>query len=139
MIVLDTNVLSELMRTEAVPPVRKWLAQVEPDDLYTTSVCEAEILMGLAIMPSGRKKSAMEVAAYRMFAEDFGDRILPFDSEAARSYAEIVAVRRRRGSPVQALDAMIASIARVHDAAVATRNLKHFEGCGLVLHDPWAG
>ena len=137
MIVLDTNVLSELMQAATVPPVRRWLMGIDPKSLFTTSICEAEILVGIAVLPAGRRRSAIEVAAYRMFTEDLDGRVLLFDSEAARNYAEIVAFRRRQGAPIQPMDGMIAAIARANDASVATRNIKDFEGCGIVLHDPW--
>ena len=100
-------------------------------------ISQAEILSGIAMMPLGRKRSRLHVAAHQMLDEDFRNRILPFDGAAVPHYADIVANRRRSGRAASALDAMIAAIARLHRADVATRNTPHFEGCGIVVHDPW--
>jgi hypothetical protein len=137
-IVLDTNVLSELMRSEPNPAVFAWTAVQSRSLLYTTSVNVAEILYGIAALPPGRRRSTLAGLAEAMFAEDLAARILPFDDEAARRYAEIVVSRRRQGRPIEAFDAQIAAIAAVARADLATRDVGGFADCGLKLIDPWA-
>ncbi|HXC26889.1 MAG TPA: type II toxin-antitoxin system VapC family toxin [Stellaceae bacterium] len=137
MIVLDTNVLSELMRSAPHPSVFAWTAGQRRSDLYTTSVNVAEILYGIAAMPLGRRRSGLTTLAEAMFMEDFVGRILPFDDVAAAQYAEIVTSRRRQGRPIEAFDAQIAAIALVAKADLATRDMSGFAGCGLSLIDPW--
>lgn len=137
MFVLDTNVLSALMRPEPIPAVADWIASRPLDLLFTSSVCQSEILAGLAVMPDGRRRRDLEAAAWAMFADDFSGRILPFDSECAVLYAELFATRRRMGRPATTVDLMVASIARTHGASVVTRDAGGFEGCGLTVIDPW--
>jgi predicted nucleic acid-binding protein len=105
--------------------------------LFTAAICEAEVLFGLALLPAGRRRSALEEAARRMFAEDFAGRVLPFDRAAAEAFAAIGAARRRLGRPIAALDAQIAAIARAHGAVLATRNVADFAECGIDVVDPW--
>jgi predicted nucleic acid-binding protein len=136
-IVLDTNVLSELMRSAPDPSVVGWIGKQAGSQLYTTSITMAEMLRGIAIMPAGRRRADLAKAADAMFNEDFADRILVFDAAAAVRYAEVAAIRRRAGRPIATLDAQIAATALVAGAAVATRNVKDFEGCGLTLVNPW--
>lgn len=138
MIILDTNVLSELMRTETSPSIRQWMGRFDFDDFYTTAVNEAEIMAGIAVLPPGRRRHGMDGVAHRMFVEQFAGRILPFESEAVTHYAEIVSMRRRKGRRIKPLDAMIVAIARANGASVATRNVRHFEGCGVDLQNPWS-
>jgi toxin FitB len=137
MIVLDTNVLSELMKPKPATKVVDWIAGQAAASIYTTSITQAEILHGLMLLPRGRRRSALEAAATSMFAEDFGDRILGFGSDAAPSYAQIASDRRRAGRPISHFDAQIAAIARLMGAAIATRNTADFEGCGVTVVDPW--
>jgi toxin FitB len=137
-IVLDTNVLSELMRSEPHPAVFAWTAAYPRSFLYTTSVNVAEILYGIAALPPGRRRSTLADLAGAMFAEDFAGRILPFDDEAAVHYADIVVSRRQQGRPIEAFDAQIAAIAAVARADLATRDIGGFTDCGLNLIDPWA-
>ncbi len=137
MIVLDTNVISELMRAEPHPAVLAWIAAHPSATLYTTSVNKAEILYGIAAMPEGRRRMALVAAAVNMFTEDFAERVLPFDDIAADRYAEIVARRRRAGKPIEAFDALIAATALAAGADIATRDIGGFEGLGLNLLDPW--
>lgn len=137
MIVLDTNVLSELMRATPAPMVVDWIGAQPAASLYTTSITQAEILHGLMLLPPGRRRSALEAAATSMFAEDFGGRILGFGTDAAPPYARIASDRRRAGRPISQFDAQIAAIARSTGAAIATRNLADFDGCGVTLVDPW--
>ena len=137
MIVLDTNLLSELMKPAPAESVMRWVAAQPATSLYTTSITQAEILHGVMLLPSGRRRNAIEIAAEAMFKEDFGGRILPFASDAARPYARIAAERRRAGRPISQFDAQIAAIAHSTGAAIATRNVTDFEGCGVTVIDPW--
>jgi predicted nucleic acid-binding protein len=136
-IVLDTNVLSELMRSQPAAPVFAWVSAQPRATLYTTSVSKAEVLFGIAVLPEGRRRLALAAAAEAMFADDFEGRVLPFDEAAAVHYAEIVAARRREGRPIEAFDAQIAATARVAGAGIATRDTGDFAGCGLTLVNPW--
>ena len=137
MIVLDTNVLSELMKAEPAENVVAWVGEQPASSLFVTAINQAEILYGIALLPDGRRRSAFAAAATAMFEEDFGARILAFGSDAAEAYADIAAVRRRQGRPISQFDAQIAAIARSTGAALATRNVADFEGCDVTLVDPW--
>lgn len=137
MIVLDTNVLSELMRAAPAANVKKWVAAQPATSLFITAITQAEILYGISLLPKGRRRTAIEAAAKAMFEEDFDARILPFGGDAAVAYAEITTVRRRMGRPISNFDAQIAAIARSTGAAVATRNTADFDDCGVELIDPW--
>lgn len=137
MIVLDTNVLSELMRPSPHPRVVRWVAAQPVRSLFTTAITEAEILLGVALLPTGKRRSALKEAVVAMFAEDLRGRILPFESAAAAEFASILSSRRRGGRPMSHADAQIAAIARSHGARVATRNISDFEGCELSLCNPW--
>lgn len=139
MFILDTNVLSEGTRPQPSAQVGKWLAAQPRAQLFTTTICEAELLRGLALLPAGRRRSALEDATHRMFAEILAGRVLPFDRAAASAYAMLGAQRRLKGRPIPTLDAQIAAIARVHGAAVATRNVADFMDCGIDVVDPWQG
>lgn len=137
MIILDTNVLSELMRPSPSPSVVRWTGAQAAAGLYTTSITQAEILHGILLLPAGRKRAAIEAAAESMFTEDFRDRILPFSGQAAREYARVCAERRRLGRPIAAFDAQIAAIARATGFSIATRNVDDYTGCGIAVIDPW--
>lgn len=137
MIVLDTNVLSELMRPEPDANVSAWDAQRPATSLFTTTLTQAEMLYGLRLLPAASRRSRLEAVVSEMFATDFAGRVLPFDQAAAHAYAEIAAARRRAGRPIAQFDAQIAAIARSRDAGVATRNVADFEGCGIDVIDPW--
>lgn len=137
MIVLDTNVLSELLRLAPAPQVEAWLAAQDGSSVYFTAVGEAELRHGMAILPAGRRRDVLVQAIEGMLDEDFRDRILPFDREAARAYAAIAAERRAAGRPISQFDCQIAAIASAHGASVATRNTSDYEGCGIALIDPW--
>jgi predicted nucleic acid-binding protein len=137
MIILDTNVLSEGARPTPASQVLDWLAAQPRSLLFTTTICEAVLLHGLALLPAGRRRRFLEEATQRMFAEDFEGRILPFDRTAAAYYATIRADRQRIGRPIDVLDAEIAAIARANGAAVATRNVVDFTDCGIDVFDPW--
>jgi hypothetical protein len=138
MIVLDTNVLSELMRSAPSDAVLAWVARQPATLLFTTTITQAEVLFGIALLAEGRRRSGLEQAARQMFKEDFADRVLPFDAAAAGSFAELAASRRRRGKPISTLDAQIAAIVVSRGAVLASRNVSDFLGCGLTIANPWA-
>ena len=137
MIVLDTNIVSELMKPAPADTVVRWVAAQPAVSLYTTSITQAEILGGILLPPAGKRRAALEAAAEAMFAQDFDGRVLPFGSEAARACAQIAAQRRRAGRPISQFDAQIAAIARSARGAVATRNVHNFEDCGVDVMNPW--
>jgi predicted nucleic acid-binding protein len=137
-IVLDTNVISELMRPKPHPGVLAWVMAQSRAQLCTTHINQAEILYGIAALPAGRRRNALAAAAEAMFAEDFAGRILSFGAAAATRYPEIVLARRRAGSPIEGFDALIAATALAAGAYVATRDVRGFTGCGLTLIDPWS-
>ncbi len=137
MIVLDTNVISELMRGTPEPAVLRWANSHPAPSLFITSITQAEILHGIWLLPKGKRRDALLATADEMFQHDFAGRILPFGSDAAAVYATIAVARRRAGEPIAAFDAQIAAIVRVHDADLATRNVDDFEGCGIDIIDPW--
>ncbi len=137
MIILDTNVVSELMRPVPAAAIPKSLSKYSADELYTTSITLAEILYGIEILPAGKRKSELLAAAERLFQFVLEGRLLPFDEPAAREFSHIAAYRRKQGRPAAELDAQIAAIASVRGAALATRNTTDFEGCGIRLVNPW--
>lgn len=137
MLMLDTNMLSEIMRPEPDRKIADWIVRQPSDELFTAAVCQAEVFSGLAIMPNGRRRADLEEAARAMFADDFEGRILPFDTEAASGYAEVFAARRKIGRPSGTVDLMLAAIARVRGASVVTRNVADFEGVGVAIVNPW--
>ncbi|MDQ6640028.1 MAG: type II toxin-antitoxin system VapC family toxin [Pseudomonadota bacterium] len=134
---LDTNVLSELLRAAPHPAVAAWVAAQPTEGLCVSSVTQAEMLLGARLLPAGKRRRALERALAAMFEEDFVERILPFDSAAVPAYVGIVATRRAAGRPISQFDAQIAAIARHHRNVLATRNTGDFEGCGIALVDPW--
>jgi len=136
-IVLDTNVLSEALNPSPSGIVLGWLAAQETSGVFTTTITQAEVLYGVEVLPSSKRRMRLLAAVERMFAEEFEGRILPFDEDAARAFAGIVASRYRAGRPISQFDAMIAAIARCHGAAVATRNTADFERCGIQIINPW--
>ena len=137
MIVLDTNVVSELMRPAPSPAVEAWVSRRAAAMLFFSAVGEAELRYGVAIMPAGRRRGAVEAAIEAMLREDFAGRVLPFDSAAARAYAAIAATRRADGRPAALADAQMAAIARSRGMALATRNTGDFTDMGVDLLDPW--
>jgi predicted nucleic acid-binding protein len=137
MFVLDTNVLSTVIAAQPVPRVAGWMLAQPSKLLFTASVCQAEILAGIAVMPHGCRRETLEIAARAMFEDDFPDRVLAFDREAAIAYGDLFAARRRVGVPGSTADLMIASIARAKAATVVTRDVGDFEHCGLTVIDPW--
>ena len=138
MIILDTNVLSEAMRPLPTAEVLRWLAAHPASRLFTTTITQAEILYGLELLPKGKRRAALQSAVEAMCEEGFADRILPFDSDAARVFPQIAASRRALGRPITQWDAQIAAIARSRGAALATRNTGDFEHCGITVLNPWS-
>ncbi len=137
MIILDTNVLSELMKPAPASIVVHWIGAQAAASLYTTSITQAEILHGIMLLPPGRRRASLEAAATAMFAEDFEGRILGFGADAASPYAQIAAGRHRAGRPISHFDAQIAAIARTTGGVLATRNVQDFVDCGVSVVDPW--
>lgn len=138
MILLDTNVLSELMRPMSDAAVVRWLDAWPEWEVWISAVTVAEIRLGISLLPDDKRRALLMDLAEQMFQEDFSDRCLPFDCEAAGEYALIVAERNRQGLPISVEDAQIAAIARTADLTLATRNTKDFSGItGLKLVDPW--
>lgn len=137
--ILDTNVVSEPMRPSPSPALLAWLERQETGPLFVTTITMAEILLGIELLPRGKRRDQMLAQAEAAFAEDFAERVLPFDEDAARVFPEIVARRRAQGRPIADLDAQIAAIAQARGAILATRNTADFEGCGVRLVNPWVG
>jgi predicted nucleic acid-binding protein len=138
MIVLDTNVLSELSKPAARRSVTvfAWLSRQHGEHLFTTTITAAEMRSGVAIMPEGERKSSVAERVGRIIAL-FEPRMLSFEYAAVPHYAQVFATRRKSGRPIDAFDALIAAIARANGMAVATRNIGDFEDCGIDLINPW--
>ncbi len=137
-VILDTNVLSELMRSQPEQTVLEWFAGRSGDVFYVSSITQAEIMLGIALLPAGKRREALAAAAEVMFSQDFAGRCLPFDTSCAARYAAIVSSRRRAGQAISTEDAQIAAIAMTHAYPLATRNTKDFLHIeGLVLYNPW--
>jgi predicted nucleic acid-binding protein len=135
-IVVDTNVISELMRRAPNATVVDWVRMHSQRELYTTSVTLAEIRYGIERLDAGRRKELFRSTADEIFAT-FDEYVLPFDRAAAVQYADIVSARDRAGLPIDGFDAQIAAICRTHNAMLATRNVKDFSGVGIEITDPW--
>ena len=136
MIVVDTNVVSELMKPSPSGVVREWVLGQSPRELFTTSITVAEILYGIEWLPEGQRKVMLRRAATDIFTA-FEDHVIPFDHDAAAAYASLVHRRDQRGPPMDGFDAQIAAICGAHHATLATRNVKDFEHTGITLVDPW--
>ncbi len=137
MFLLDTNIISELLRPSPDPAVETWVGDHRATDLYFSAIGEAELRYGVAVLPAGQRQAALASAIEAILQEDFIDRVLPFDREAARDYADIAAMRRAAGRTVLPADSQIAAIARSRGMAVATRNVRDFEHIGIEVIDPW--
>lgn len=137
MIILDTNVVSELMRTQPSALVLSWVGNQPIWELCTTSISEAEVFYGIRLLPRGKRREALLSEAEGVFSEDLGGRVFTFDRDAARAFSEIGAHRRSLGRPINFADAQIASIARVNGATLATRDIADFEDCGIEVVNPW--
>ena len=136
MVVLDTNVVSELMLSEPSSRVLAWLDDRPTRELFVTAVTEAEVRTGIAFLPEGARRRGLAEAAERAFGGLFAGRVLPFDGAAARVYAEIAAARRAAGRPLCQTDGQIAAIARSRGMTVATRNVRGFSETGIEVIDP---
>lgn len=137
MIILDTNVISELMKTAPASQVSDWFARVDGNDLYTSTISEAEIRSGLVAMPRGRRRDELLDYTDVMFETVFRDQVISFDRAAAYEYGIVQAKRRAVGRPVAMADAMIAAIAIAQGFDVATRNVRDFEETGASVVNPF--
>jgi predicted nucleic acid-binding protein len=137
MIVLDTNVISELFKPVPQPKVVAWMEALTGADLFTTSVTRGELLFGVYRLPQGQRRRTLLQELERIFENRLSGRILPFDDAAAEAYAQIAAARRSQGRPISQPDAMIAGIVRSRRATLATRNVRDLQDCGIEVLDPW--
>jgi toxin FitB len=135
-IILDTNVTGELMRTQSDRAVTQWLAAQSPTELFSTVITVAEISYGLERLPRGRRRTALEQSYQALFI-GMADQVLPFDVEAALRYGPLVATKERAGIAMDPMDAQIACIAACRGAMIATRNERDFADCGMPLINPW--
>jgi predicted nucleic acid-binding protein len=138
MIILDTNVLSALMRTVPDAHVVVWLDRQPAESVWITSITLFEAYLGLALLPSGRRRRTLEAAFARLQQEDLENRVLDFDSAAATEAASLAAARQKNGRPVDLRDTQIAGIALARRATLATRNVRHFRDLRILIVDPWA-
>ena len=136
---LDTNVLSELLRANPDTAVLAWFAAQPANSLFVSAATQAEMLLGARLLAVGKRRQHLEQSLEAMFDEDFAGRLLPFDARAASEYASLSAARRKAGRPISQFDAQIAAIASSHRLALATRNVSDFEGCELTVTNPWSG
>ena len=137
MIILDTNVLSALMRKAPEARVVAWLDRQPAESVWITSITLFEVRLGLALLPQGRRRPALEAAFARLLAEDLENRVLDFDGAAATEAAMLAAARQRAGRPVDVRDTQIAGIALARHATLATRNVRHFRDLKVAVVDPW--
>jgi toxin FitB len=137
MLLLDTNVVSELMRPRSNPRVLDWVAAQPLSEMAISTITVMEIRFGIALLPRSRRPANLDAKFRQFLARGFADRRLPFDHAAAYAGADLRAQRRHMGNPITTEDGMIAAIARVHGAPVATRDVGGFQGCGLTLISPW--
>ena len=135
--VVDTNVVSELMRDIPDPNVYRWFNDRDESELFLTAVVEAELRFGISVLPHGRRRNELETTLEQTIAIDFNGRVMPFDGEAARAYATIGAHRRSIGKPIKVMDCQIAAIAKSKGVVVATRDVSDFEHCGVQIVNPW--
>lgn len=138
MIILDTNVISETQRPNPNPNVMAFLESLDPSTTYITAISVAELLYGIDIMPTGKRKKALEDSVFELTKTVFKDRILPFDFDAASHYAIRAAAAKREGNAVSFADGMIAGIVRHHVATIATRDTAPFEAMNVQVINPWA-
>ncbi len=137
MIILDTNVVSEPMKANANPAVAAWLDRQAAETLYLTALSLAELLVGVETMPAGKRREGIGAALGELMSRLFGPRVLPFDENAARAYAPLVARARAGGCALSVADAEIAAIATVAGFTVATRDTAPFVAAGVPIIDPW--
>lgn len=137
LLVLDTNLISELMKSEADPTVLAWFLRHTQDQFATTAINQAEILGRLALLPEGKRKRGMVVAAKAIWDVELQQRVLPFDAACAEAFAQILRRRTGLGKPIQFADAAIAAICATHKAVIVTRDTSGFEDCGIQVVNPW--
>lgn len=134
---LDTNVVSELLRPGVAPLVKAFLRSLPQEQLFTAAICEAELRYGVQRMPPGRRRNDLSARLEALLTSTFEEQILVFDSRCAALYGTIRAHREAKGSPIEVEDAMIAATASAYGAALVTRNVRHFNDCGIAVVDPW--
>jgi predicted nucleic acid-binding protein len=137
-ILLDTNVISAFIRPEPDRAVMSWLDLQPPESLWTTSISVYELRFGIELLASGRRRELLEEALTKAMEEDFDGRVIPFGIEAAHAAGRIGAARRKLGRTIEVRDVQIAGIAIAQNAVIATRNVRHFEGLGIDLINPWS-
>ena len=137
MMILDTNVVSELIRPAPEPRVTAWLDSADHEEFAITAITAAELRVGVALLPAGQRRNRLHREVERLLDETFRDLILSYDAEATIPFAHIIGVRKRSGQPIGFPDAQIAAIAIRHQSALATRNVKDFAKLGLKLVNPW--
>jgi toxin FitB len=137
MLILDTNVISELMNPQGSQTVKSWVNSQSRARLFTTTITKAEILYGIAILPEGNRKQRLQDAAHIVFNQEFFNQLLVFDSESAENFASLSTDRRKQGHPISQFDAQIAAICRTHQAAIVTRNVDDFLNCQIEIINPW--
>ena len=137
MLLLDTNLVSELMRPRPTPRVLDWVAAQPLAEMAIAAITVMEVRFGIALLPWSKRRTALDARFRQFLAQGFAGRVLPFDEAAAEACADIRATRRHMGHTITTEDGMIAAIARIHRAPVATRDVGGFEGCGLTLINPW--
>lgn len=138
MYVLDTNVVSELMRDEPDPSVTAWMATRDTEEIFLTAINKAELHVGISLMPLVRRRRTLENALTKFLDRGFKDRILPFDGDTVVDYAEILAERRNAGRPISEADCQIAAICRSRNATLVTRNKRDFDCMDLNIVNPWS-
>lgn len=138
LILIDTNVISEMMRPNPAPQVLAWFGGQDASTLYLSAVGAAELRRGAAILPAGKRRNLLIAQVDAMIAEDFAGRVIPFDSEAAVAFDAVDVDRRNAGRPITLAYCPIAATARAHGAAIATRNVTDVEDCGVQVMNPWA-
>jgi toxin FitB len=137
MFILDTNVISELMNPHGSQTVKSWVNSHPRESLFTTTITQAEILYGIAILPEGNRKQRLQEAAHIVFNQELRNQRLVFDSQSAEHFASLSNDRRRQGNPISQFDAQIAAICRTHQATIVTRNVDDFLNCQIEVIDPW--
>lgn len=137
MILLDTNIISEMMKPLPQTEVVKWLNQQESNQLFISTVTIAEITYGINVLPEGRRRHQIDEAFYKIITTAFKHRVLSFDNAAAQIYGKIMAKRKLSGKPMGIADGQIAAIANSQELALATRNIRDFVDCGLKLINPF--
>lgn len=138
MVILDTNVVSEIIKPVCNPNVANWFKSQASTTLFVSTITEAELLFGVECLPTGYRRDELRNLIEKILRERFAGKVLAFDSGAARNYAQIAATRRAAGRPIGYADCSIAGIARSRGASVATRDASGFEGCGIQVLDPWS-